>query len=120
MKKLLFTTFAIFLSVSFAKAQPTIQWQKSLGGTLDDFAFNVQQTNDGGYIVAGYSASNDGDVSGNHGGEDYWLVKLTSIGEIEWQKSLGGSGFDYAYSFQQTNTFFFSLSLFSYFFFSQL
>lgn len=80
-----------------------IQWQKSFGGTVDDDAQSIQQTIDGGYIVAGSSKSNDGDVSGNHGYGDYWIVKLDFSGNIEWQKSLGGSGGDYAYSVQQTS-----------------
>ncbi len=43
----------------------TIQWQKSLGGSEDDHARSIQQTTDGGYIVAGDSESNDGDILGN-------------------------------------------------------
>ncbi len=80
-----------------------IEWQKSLGGSGSESCNSIQQTNDGGYIVAGFSNSNDGDVSGNHGNFDYWVVKLTSIGAIEWQKSYGGSGDDWARSIQQTN-----------------
>jgi hypothetical protein len=104
MNNLLFTALATILSASFAIAQPTIQWQKCLGGTSEEYATSIQQTNDGGYIVAGYSFSNDGDVSGNHSNSsDFWVVKLSSIGTIEWQKSLGGSGGDFAASIQQTN-----------------
>ncbi|UCH14009.1 MAG: hypothetical protein JSV22_13005 [Bacteroidales bacterium] len=77
-------------------------WQKSLGGSSFDFAREVRQTSDGGYIIAGYSNSNDGDVTGNHGDYDYWIVKLTSTGQLDWQKSLGGSESDKAYSVQQT------------------
>ena len=80
----------------------TIVWKKSLGGSDFDIATSIQQTTDGGYIVAGGSDSNDGDVTGNHGGSDYWIVKLNSSGTIEWQKSLGGSDDDLAYSIQQT------------------
>jgi hypothetical protein len=80
-----------------------IQWQKSLGGTSDDQANSVQQTTDGGYIIAGYTYSNDGDVSGNHGFYDCWLVKLDVGGNIQWQKSLGGTDMDMAYSVCQTN-----------------
>jgi uncharacterized repeat protein (TIGR02543 family) len=80
----------------------TIQWQKSLGGTNNDRTASIQQTTDGGYIVAGYSWSSDGDVRGSHGGEDYWVVKLDSSGEIQWQRALGGSGHDWAQSIQQT------------------
>ncbi len=87
------------------KLSPTgdIQWQKSLGGTGDDIARTVQQTTDGGYIVAGSSNSTDGDVTGNHGGNDYWVVKLSATGEIQWQKSLGGSGDDNAFDVAQTS-----------------
>ncbi|MCD6124258.1 T9SS type A sorting domain-containing protein [bacterium] len=79
-----------------------IEWQKCLGGSFWDYALSVQQTSDGGYIVAGVSCSNNGDVSGNHGGSDYWIVKLDSYGSMVWQKCLGGSGYDIAYSVQQT------------------
>ncbi len=79
-----------------------LKWQESLGGTRDDGASFIQQTSDGGFIVAGESASNDDDVSGNHGSSDYWIVKLDSAGIIEWQNSFGGSGVDYATSIQQT------------------
>ena len=80
-----------------------IQWQKCLGGSGSDYSKSIQQTNDGGYIVAGYTKSNDGDVTGNHGGSDIWIVKLDEAGNIQWQKCLGGSSYDQAYSIQQTN-----------------
>ena len=50
--------------------------KNSFSGNDIDTAYSIQQTNDGGYIVAGYTDSNDGDVSGNHGEADYWIVKL--------------------------------------------
>jgi hypothetical protein len=84
------------------KSPPSIEWQISLGGSADDWAYSIQQTNDGGYIIAGYSASTDGDVTGNQGSADYWIVKLDPNGAIEWEKSLGGSDYDYATSIQQT------------------
>ncbi len=80
-----------------------ISWQKSFGGSYHDEARSIQQTSDGGYIVAGYSESTDGDVTGNHGDSDYWVVKLNSTGNILWQKSLGGSDDDEANSIQQTS-----------------
>ena len=82
---------------------PKIEWQKSLGGGDWDIANSIAQTSDGGYIVAGWSSSNDGDVSGNHGEGDYWIVKLTSGGELAWQKSLGGSDKDIANSIAQAD-----------------
>ena len=59
-----------------------IQWQKCLGGSLDDTGMSIQQTTDEGYILTGYTLSNDGDVTGNHGLNDVWVVKLTSLGII--------------------------------------
>ena len=84
-------------------AIPTIQWAKCFGGSGEDRANSIQQTSDGGYIVAGSSTSTNGDVSGNHGSADYLILKLNSTGNIEWKKSYGGSGFDNARSIQQTS-----------------
>ncbi|MFI5134297.1 MAG: T9SS type A sorting domain-containing protein [Chitinophagales bacterium] len=78
-------------------------WQKSFGGSDFDFVHSVQQTNDGGFLNAGDTYSDDGDVSGNHGGFDYWIIKLDTAGNLTWQKSLGGSDADFAESFQQTS-----------------
>jgi len=81
-----------------------LQWQKCLGGSSLDDARSIQQTSDGGYVVAGYAHSNDGDVSGNHGNAvDFWVVKLSSTGSLQWQKCLGGSGWDFAHSIRQTS-----------------
>jgi len=78
-------------------AQMEIAWQKCLGGYNGDNTEYITQTYDGGFIIIGYSYSNDGDVSGNHalpGSEstDIWVVKLTKDGEIEWQQCYGGWG----------------------------
>ena len=75
-----------------------LQWEKSYGGTADDRGYSVIQTSDGGYIMVGMSASNNGDVTGNHGGTypyDMWVVKTDSIGIIQWEKSYGGTSYDY-------------------------
>ena len=79
-----------------------IQWQKSLGGSGDDLANGVRATSDGGCIVTGYTESIDGDVTGNHGSRDYWVVKLGNGGTLQWQKCLGGSGREMASSVQLT------------------
>jgi hypothetical protein len=86
-------------------ASGNIEWQKCLGGSGQEYADSIQQTSDGGYIVAGYTQSTDGDVDGFHGGDstDAWVVKLNSSGDILWQKCLGGSYADYARSIQQTS-----------------
>jgi hypothetical protein len=79
-----------------------IEWEQSYGGSGDDVATSIQQTSDSGYIVAGSSNSTDGDVTGNHGNEDIWVVKLSSSGSIQWERSLGGSNDDFGSSVQQT------------------
>jgi len=81
----------------------TIQWQSSIGGSEDDYANSIAQTSDGGFVVAGYSESADGDVTNNHGTRDFWIVKLDTIGAIQWQISLGGSDHDDANSIAQTS-----------------
>jgi hypothetical protein len=99
------TKYTLIISLLFTIvcfSQPEIEWQKSLGGTGMDNSYSIQQTADGGYIIAGFSDSNDGDVTDNNGEEDFWVVKLSSTGDIEWQKSLGGSYLDFAFSIKQT------------------
>ena len=94
----------ICLLAPCGEAIPYLDWQKCLGGGYFDYANGVQLTADGGYVVAGYAKSNDGDVSGNHnlGYYDYWVVKLGASGKLLWQKCLGGSKDDYAQSVQPT------------------
>src|SRR6185295_15856222 len=53
-----------------------LMWQKCLGGSSDDFAYTGLQTADSGYIIVGGSYCTDGDVTGNHGDFDIWIVKL--------------------------------------------
>lgn len=79
------------------------EWQKCLGGSSGEEPSAIIQTSDGGYIVAGNSSSNNGDVIGNHGGGDAWIVKIDSLGTIEWQKCLGGKRNDEAHSIQNTS-----------------
>ncbi|MEI6089883.1 MAG: choice-of-anchor D domain-containing protein [bacterium] len=79
-----------------------IEWQKKYGGNADDYANCIQQTNDGGYIVAGWVNSEDGDVTKRYFREDCWIVKLEANGSIEWEKSLGGFENDRANSIIQT------------------
>lgn len=80
----------------------TIEWQKTYGGSFDDQAASIRQTTDGGYIVAGYSDSNNGDITNTHGDKDYWIVKLDVAGNIEWQHKYGGDDKEFAYDIQQT------------------
>jgi len=78
-------------------ASGNLQWAKTYGGTSDDLAYSVQQTSDGGYIVAGYTRSFGA------GGRDAFLVKTDANGNIQWAKTYGGTSDEGAYSVQQTS-----------------
>ena len=80
----------------------TIQWDTVLGGSFSEEAFAIKTCNDGGYVLAGNTSSDDGDITENNGLRDYWIVKLQANGDVEWQKSYGGSQFDEAVSIDQT------------------
>ncbi|MGK4568260.1 T9SS type A sorting domain-containing protein [Flavobacterium sp. 3HN19-14] len=82
---------------------PIIEWQKSYGGTLGEGALCIKHTPDGGYIIGGSSRSNDGDVTQNQGSTDAWIVKLNTAGNIQWQKTYGGTGNDAAYKIELSN-----------------
>ncbi len=98
------TSGKVFVKVNGVEKESTkdlvivnqLVWQKALGGTGGDYAQSVKQTSDGGYLVAGYTSSTNGDVTSNHGVTDFWVVKLNADRTIAWQKTLGGAGSDYA------------------------
>jgi len=75
-------------------------WKKAIGETSSDFANDVQQTSDSGFIVCGYSISS---FSGGFAGENIYLIKLNSNGSILWSKIIGGVGNERANSVRQTS-----------------
>jgi hypothetical protein len=69
-------------------------WSRALGfGATTDIGESVQQTTDGGYIIAGYT---------NYSGYDVFLIKIDSTGDPLWTKTFGGTSTDRGYSVQQT------------------
>ena len=80
------------------------QWAKTYGGTDTEYAYSIAQASDGGYIATGYTESNDGDVSGLHGDDDIWVIKLDASGTLVWQKTLGGSEDEQGYVVIPTTT----------------
>lgn len=74
----------------------TIKWDKSYGGAKSDYLLSVQQTSDKGYLLGGYSNSAAGNTKSedSKGGYDYWIVKTDSLGTVQWNKTIGGSGND--------------------------
>ena len=71
-------------------------WQKRYGGNKADRIWVGRETRDGGFIIGGESLS---DISGdkteaNRGNWDFWMIKIDRNGELEWDKTLGGNGWD--------------------------
>jgi gliding motility-associated-like protein len=63
-------------------------WQRCLGGSAEDWGYVQARSTDDGLVICGYTESNDGDVSGNHGGRDMWVVKLRVTEPAEPQEPL--------------------------------
>lgn len=85
----------------------TLIWEKSFGGTEIDEARGIVETDDGNYIIAGDTRSLDLDVTQNHGAADLWFLKISTNGDILYQKSIGGTSFDVSRSISkgQDNSF---------------
>lgn len=75
-------------------------WQKCLGGSVSEECYDIKQTLDSGFIIAGYASSSDYDLAGSgfHGGEDSWIIKTDSLANIQWQRCYGGSDWEGAYN----------------------
>ncbi len=71
-------------------------WDKTYGGSSDDFLARIISTKDGGYILAGSSKSGIGGdkTAASRGDQDYWIVKIDGAGIKQWDKAYGGSGFE--------------------------
>lgn len=96
MKKLLHMIFVIVSLSVFSQTQNlNLEWEQNYGGSQAEFIFSSINTADGGYLLGGRTNSNNGDVqSGNQGYSDFWLVKINSIGTMEWEQTYGGSSLD--------------------------
>ena len=88
----------ISLSWALADISPSLEeWNRTLGGSQADGGFSVQETSDGGYIIAGYT------MSFGSGQRDVYLVKTDSQGRETWSTTFGGSQADGGFSVQETS-----------------
>ncbi len=96
-------TVVLLGSSALLSAQTTL-WEKTYGGKHAEFLYDALATPDYGYILAGSSLSNKtgNKTQDNLGDLDYWLWKMNEAGELDWQKSFGGSGSDQLISIRLT------------------
>ena len=66
-------------------------WEKTMGGTSFDVGRSISKTQDNGFLISGSSRSTDGNLTTNKGQNDAWVLKIDRAGDLEWQKSIGGS-----------------------------
>lgn len=84
-------------------ANHEVLWNKTFGGSDDDRARDVIELADGSFLVTGFSRSSDGNITNNNGNYDFWVIKLSSTGNLIWEKNFGFSGSDQSYVIQKTN-----------------
>lgn len=70
-------------------------WTACLGGSHVESIRRIYPDTDGGNLLVGETYSSDGDVSGQHGVVDGWLVKLDANGALLWQRCIGGTSIDF-------------------------
>ncbi len=71
-------------------------FSKIYGGSQNDVAYSLTKGNNSTLTLAGYTTSNDGDVTGAKGSQDFWVLNISSRGNLNWQKTLGGTDAEYA------------------------
>ena len=79
-----------------------ILWRKYFGGTNNDRSYDSVETSDGDFLIVGSSESNDIDISSPKGSYDIWVIKLSSNGDLLWERSFGGSKYETANSVIQS------------------
>ena len=85
------------MNLPIDESGPQEEWNKTYGGVAAEEGWMVQQTNDGGFILIGYT------VSFGSGSADIWLIKTDVKGNQQWSKTYGGKGNDQSRAAQQTS-----------------
>jgi hypothetical protein len=92
----------------------TLKWQKNYGGVSNEAGYSIAPTQDGGYLITGNTASNNtGMVFGYHALGDIWVFKIDSVGNLQWQKCLGGSQIEFGTDCLQTPDGYYTIGGFS-------
>ncbi|MDD2965725.1 MAG: T9SS type A sorting domain-containing protein [Bacteroidales bacterium] len=71
-----------------------LEWQNCFGGSDEDYASDIASCGNG-YLLAGRTESNDGDITNSHGGREGWVVRIDNTGNLQWQRPFGGSSDDF-------------------------
>lgn len=91
MKQLvLFTIFSLAITTIVFGQNLEIKWQQCYGGSEDEVVYDIIPYGNG-YLFAGGTASEDGDISYSHGSSEFWIIKIDSAGYLLWEKTFGGS-----------------------------
>ena len=81
----------------------SIEWEKTIGGGYQDFAYSAIEIEGGNFMIVGETFSIDGDFIANHGDFDGWVAKLSSSGEILWANCYGGTEYDRFIDIKETS-----------------
>lgn len=77
-------------------------WEKSFGGSEIDEPRAITATNDDNFVIVGDTRSSDKNVTNNNGAADLWIIKISTDGNLLWEKTIGASNFDVARSINKT------------------
>lgn len=101
--KTLFLFISIFVALSQLKSQEfSIGWSRCFGGTFEDAGFSICSSFDSSYMITGFHWSTDGDIDEWYDQQDMWTINISMGGDINWQRTIGGSSQDVALSISPT------------------
>lgn len=81
----------------------SVQWRGYFGGTNNDRAHSVVQSDDDGFVMAGFTESDDYDISNTNGSYDFWVIKVDAFGNLVWEQTFGGEGIEVSYDIAKTS-----------------